>query len=244
MIPVKSFFAELKRRKVHRVAIAYAVAAWLLIQIATQVFPFFEIPNWAVRLIVLVLVLGFPIALTLSWIFDLTPQGIRRTEESDRSLAALPVGPAAIRNIPEKSIAVLPLENLSDDKENEYFAAGVHDDVLSSLAKVADLKVISRTSVQQFKSGVRNLREIGLALGVAHILEGTARRAGNRIRVNAQLIDARSDAHLWGETFDREITDLFALQSELAERITQALRANLSAREKTNLQTQDRKSVV
>ena len=241
---MKSFFAELKRRKVHRVAIAYAVAAWLLIQIATQVFPFFEIPNWAVRLIVLVLVLGFPIALTLSWIFDLTPQGIRRTEDSDRSLAALPVGPAAIRNIPEKSIAVLPFENLSDDRENEYFAAGVHNDILSNLAKVADLKVISRTSVQQFKSGTRNLREIGLALGVAHILEGTARRAGNRIRVNAQLIDARSDAQLWGETFDREITDLFALQSELAQRISQELRANLSAREKTNLQTHPTRDIL
>ena len=241
---MKSFFAELKRRKVHRVAIAYAVAAWLLIQIATQVFPFFEIPNWTVRLVVLLLVLGFPIALTLSWIFDLTPQGIRRTEESDRSLAALPVGPAAIRNIPEKSIAVLPFENLSDDKENEYFAAGVHNDILSNLAKVADLKVISRTSVQQFKSGTRNLREIGLALGVAHILEGTARRAGNRIRVNAQLIDARSDAQLWGETFDREITDLFALQSELAQRISQELRANLSAREKTNLQTHPTRDIL
>jgi len=241
---VKSFFAELKRRKVHRVAIAYAIAAWLLIQIATQVFPFFEIPNWAVRLVVLLLVLGFPIALTLSWIFDLTPQGIRRTEESDRSLAALPVGPVAIRNIPEKSIAVLPFENLSDDKENEYFAAGVHNDILSNLAKVADLKVISRTSVQQFKSGTRNLREIGLALGVAHILEGTARRAGNRVRVNAQLIDARSDAQLWGETFDREITDLFALQSELAQRISQELRANLSAREKTNLQTHPTRDIL
>jgi len=241
---VKSFFAELKRRKVHRVALAYAVAAWLLIQVATQVFPFFEIPNWAVRLVVLLLVLGFPIALILSWIFDLTPQGIRRTEESDRSLAALPVGPAAIRNIPEKSIAVLPFENLSDDKENEYFAAGVHNDILSNLAKVADLKVISRTSVQQFKSGTRNLREIGLALGVAHILEGTARRAGNRIRVNAQLIDARSDAQLWGETFDREITDLFALQSELAQRISQELRANLSAREKTNLQTHPTRDIL
>ena len=241
---MKSFFAELKRRKVHRVAIAYAVAAWLLIQVATQVFPFFEIPNWAVRLVVLLLVLGFPIALILSWIFDLTPQGIRRTEESDRSLAALPVGPAAIRNIPEKSIAVLPFENLSDDKENEYFAAGVHNDILSNLAKVADLKVISRTSVQQFKSGTRNLREIGLALGVAHILEGTARRAGNRIRVNAQLIDARSDAQLWGETFDREITDLFELQSELAQRISQELRANLSAREKTNLQTHPTRDIL
>jgi len=241
---VKSFFAELKRRKVHRVAIAYAVAAWLLIQVATQVFPFFEIPNWAVRLVVLLLVLGFPIALILSWIFDLTPQGIRRTEERNGSLAPPPLGPAAARNIPEKSIAVLPFENLSDDKENEYFAAGVHNDILSNLAKVADLKVISRTSVQQFKSGTRNLREIGLALGVAHILEGTARRAGNRIRVNAQLIDARSDAQLWGETFDREITDLFALQSELAQRISQELRANLSAREKTNLQTHPTRDIL
>jgi TolB-like protein len=242
---VKSFFAELKRRKVHRVAIAYAVAGWLLIQIATQVFPFFEIPNWAVRLVVIILVLGFPIALILSWIFDLTPQGIRRTDEADRALAP-PTGinPGLTRDIPEKSIAVLPFENLSDDKENEYFAAGVHDDVLSSLAKVADLKVISRTSVQQFKSSARNLREIGRALGVAHILEGTARRAGNRIRVNAQLIDARSDDHLWGETFDREITDLFALQSELAERITQALQANLSAREKTNLQTHPTQDIL
>src|SRR5438270_5550228 len=244
MIPVKSFLAELKRRKVHRVAIAYAVAGWLLIQIATQVFPFFEIPNWAVRLVVIVLVLGFPVALILSWIFDLTPQGIRRTEESDKGLAAPEIVSTATRNIPEKSIAVLPFKNLSDDKENDYFAAGVHDDVLSNLAKVADLKVISRTSVKQFKSGARNLREIGLALGVAHILEGTARRAGNRIRVNAQLIDARSDAHLWGETFDREITDLFALQSELAERITQALRANLSAREKTNLQTHPTRDIL
>jgi TolB-like protein len=241
---VKSFFVELKRRKVYRVAIAYAVASWLLIQIATQVFPFFEIPNWAVRLVVIVLVLGFPIALILSWIFDLTPQGIRRTDDSDRSSAPLQTAPGATRNIPEKSIAVLPFENLSDNKENDYFAAGVHDDILSSLAKVADLKVISRTSVQQFKSGARNLREIGLALGVAHILEGTARRVGNRIRVNAQLIDARSDAHLWGETFDREITDLFALQSELAERITQALRANLSAREKTNLQTHPTRDIL
>src|SRR2546423_12320313 len=242
---VKSFFAELKRRKVHGVAIAYAVGGWLLIQIATQVFPFFEIPNWAVRLVVIVLVLGFPIALILSWVFDLTPQGIRRTDEADRSLVP-PTGisPATTRNIPEKSIAVLPFENLSDNKENEYFAAGVHNDILSNLAKVADLKVISRTSVQQFKSGTRNLREIGLALGVAHILEGTARRAGNRIRVNAQLIDARSDAQLWGETFDREITDLFALQSELAQRISQELRANLSAREKTNLQTHPTRDIL
>lgn len=233
---VKTFFLELKRRKVYRVAAAYAVAGWLIVQIATQVFPVFEVPNWTVRLIVIALILGFPIALILSWIFDITPQGIRRTDESERA-AGLDVSGVVTSPVPEKSIAVLPFENLSDNKENEYFAAGVHDDILSSLAKISDLKVISRTSVQQFKSGARNLREIGRALGVAHVLEGTARRAGNRVRVNAQLIDARTDTHLWGETFDREITDLFTLQCELAERITEALQANLSAREKTNLQT-------
>src|SRR5207249_5742097 len=129
--------------------------------------------------------------------------------------------------VPEKSIAVLPFENLSDDRENAFFTDGVHDDILSTLARIADLKVISRTSVQQYKTGARNLREIGEALGVAHILEGTVRRSGNRVRVNAQLINAQTDAHLWGDTFDRELTDLFAIQSELAERITIALRANL-----------------
>ena len=138
--------------------------------------------------------------------------------------------------MPEKSIAVLPFENLSDDRENTFFADGVHDDILSSLAKIADLKVISRTSVQQYRTGARNLREIGEALGVAHVLEGTVRRAGNRVRVNAQLINARTDAHIWAETFDRELTDLFAIQTELAERIVKALQANLSPREMAGLQ--------
>jgi serine/threonine-protein kinase len=138
---------------------------------------------------------------------------------------------------------VLPFENLSDDRENTFFADGVHDDILSSLARIADLKVISRTSVQQYRSGGRNLREIGEALGVAHILEGTVRRAGNRVRVNAQLINAQTDAHIWAETFDRELTDLFAIQSELAERIVRALRANLSPEEKAGLQGQPTKSL-
>jgi TolB-like protein len=224
-----SFFAELKRRKVYRVAIAYAVVAWLLIQIATQVFPFFEIPNWAVRLVVILLVLGFPVALILSWAFDLTPKGIVRTED------AVPK-PTFAETVPQKSIAVLPFENLSDDQQNTYFADGIQDDILSSLAKVADLKVISRTSVRQYRGGARNLREIGAALGVAHILEGSVRRIGNRVRVNAELINARTDAHVWVDSFDREMTDLFALQSELAENIANALRANLSAREKASIQ--------
>jgi TolB-like protein/Flp pilus assembly protein TadD len=225
----RNFFFELKRRKVYRVAIAYIVAAWVLAQVATQIGPFLEIPNWGIRLILLALALGFPIALILSWAFDLTPQGIIRTDD------AAPAVPRALP-VPDKSIAVLPFENLSDDEANTYFADGIQDDILSSLAKVADLKVISRTSVRQYRGGSRNLREIGAALGVAHVLEGTVRRAGKRVRVNAQLIDARTDAHVWADTFDREITDLFTLQSELAERIATALRANLSAREKASLQ--------
>ena len=222
---LKRFFVELKRRKVYRVAVAYVVVAWVLVQVATQVFPFFEVPNWTVRLVILGLVLGFPITVVLAWAYDITPSGIKRTED---------LAPAAAA--PEKSIAVLPFENLSDDRENTFFADGVHDDILSSLARIADLKVISRTSVQQYRTGTRNLREIGEALGVAHVLEGTVRRAGNRVRVNAQLINARTDAHIWAETFDRELTDLFAIQTELAERIVKALQANLSPREMAGLQ--------
>ncbi|MFN2622411.1 MAG: FlgO family outer membrane protein [Chthoniobacterales bacterium] len=229
----RKFFSELKRRKVYRVAAAYAVLAWLLIQIATQVLPFFEIPTWGVRLVIVALVLGFPVALFLSWAFDLTRAGIVRTEDLQETKAparALKLPP------PEKSIAVLPFENLSDDQQNLYFADGIQDDILSNLAKVADLKVISRTSVRQYRTGTRNVREIGEALGVAYVMEGTVRRESNRVRINAQLIDARTDLHVWNDTFDREITDLFALQTELARRIAFALRANLSPQEKARLQ--------
>ncbi|MFL6536779.1 MAG: hypothetical protein ACJ8JD_01205 [Chthoniobacterales bacterium] len=228
------FIGELKRRKVYRVAVAYAVVGWLLVQVATQVFPFLDIPNWAVRLVIAVTVLGFPLALVVSWVFDLTPHGLERTAEAEPSPEKAQAVPRA--SIPEKSIAVLPFENLSDDRENSFFADGIHDDILTALAKIADLKVISRTSVQQYKDRTRNLREIGDALGVAHVLEGTVRRAGNRVRVNVQLLNARSDVHLWGDSFDREMTDLFAIQSELAEKISSALRANLSPREKARLQ--------
>ncbi|HEX4667935.1 MAG TPA: FlgO family outer membrane protein, partial [Chthoniobacterales bacterium] len=227
---VKQFFVELQRRKVYRVAVGYIVVAWVLVQVATQVFPFFEVPNWTVRLIILGLCLGFPIAVILAWAYDITPTGIKRTDD------VAPASSVPAPAVPEKSIAVLPFENLSDDRENAFFADGVHDDILSSLARIADLKVISRTSVQQYRTGARNLREIGEALGVAHVVEGTVRRSGNRVRVNAQLINARTDAHIWAETFDRELTDLFAIQTELAERIAGALEANLSPREMAGLQ--------
>lgn len=232
---LNTFFAELKRRKVYRLVVGYAVVAWLLIQIATQVFPFFDIPAWGVRLVIMLLGLGFPIALVLSWAFDLTPEGVTRTDELPPAPIAAPNETKPPASIPDKSIAVLPFENLSDDQENEYFADGIQDDVLANLAKLAELKVISRTSVRQYRTGMRNLREIGEALGVAHILEGTVRRAGDRVRVNVQLINARTDAHVWADTFDRQLIDLFALQSELAEKITVALQANLSPREKASL---------
>lgn len=230
---LKNFLAELKRRKVYRVAIGYTVVGWLLIQVATQVFPFLDIPDWAIRLVVLVLVLAFPLALVLAWAFDITPSGLKRTEDLDAEKSS-----SVLREhepIPAKSIAVLPFENLSENQENAYFADGIQDDILANLARIAELKVISRTSVRQYKTGMRNLREIGQELGVAHILEGTVRRVGQRVRVNVQLINASTDAHLWADSFDRELLDLFSLQSELAERITAALRTNLSVQEQAGL---------
>ena len=264
---LRKFFAELKRRNVYKVAIAYGVVAWLLMQVASQIFPFFEIPNWAVRLVVLLLVIGFPVALILAWAFELTPEGIKRTEDLDRSRSVAPktgrkldfliIGvllaviaifayqrfappkkiPSIAAELPEKSIAVLPFENLSRDPDNAFFTDGVQDEILTDLAKIADLKVISRTSVMQYKSGIaRNLREIGQQLGVAHLLEGSVQRATNRVRVNAQLIDARTDAHLWGQTYDRDLADVFAIQSEVAKAIADQLQAKLSPNEKAAIE--------
>jgi len=171
------------------VAIAYAIVAWLLIQVATQVFPFFEMPNWGVRLIVLFIVIGFPIALVIAWAFELTPEGIKRTEVAETAQsAAVNVGGQSGSIIPEKSIAVLPFQNLSKDEENAFFADGVQDEILANLSKVADLKVISRTSVMQYKNtATRNLPEIAQALKVAHVLEGSVQRSVNRVRVSAPV---------------------------------------------------------
>ena len=209
---MNNFFTELKRRNVYKVAVAYAVVAWLLIQIATQIFPFFEIPNWAVRLVVLLLIIGFPVALVLAWAFEITPEGIKRTEDVDHSqptthrtgrtldfliIAVLLVIIAvfayqrfglsqktsvSVSAIPEKSIAVLPFENRSRDPDNAYFADGIQDEILTRLSKIADLKVISRTSTQHYKSAPENLPEIARQLGVAHILEGSVQKSGDAVR--------------------------------------------------------------
>ncbi len=263
----RNLFAELKRRNVYKVAIAYAVVAWLLIQIATQVFPFFEIPNWAVRLIVLLLILGFPVALILSWAFEITPEGIKRESEIDhatsiarktgRKLVGLTVAlaviaaamlaiqllrpkgtatsvstaPGLLAAIPDKSIAVLPFENRSRDPDNAYFADGIQDEILTRLAKIADLKVISRTSTQHYKSAPENLPEIARQLGVAHIVEGSVQKSGDSVRVNVQLIKAANDSHLWADTFDRKLTDIFSVETEVAKAIADQLRAKLTGHE-------------
>src|SRR6266403_712289 len=262
----KKFFGELKRRNVYRAAVAYGVVAWFLTQLATQVFPFFEIPNSAIRFVVIALAVGFPIAMSLSWLYEFTPEGIVRSEDLDPvkarsarratgrildfviigvlllAIAMLiyerrPFGRSAGEAAPEKSIAVLPLENLSEEKENAFFAAGVQDELLSNLAKIKDLKVISRTSVMQYKSGItRNLKEIAQQLGVSNVVEGSVRRSGNRIRVSVQLIDAQTDRHIWVQKYDRTLADSITLQEELATEIAGALGATFSPQEKARVE--------
>ena len=213
--------------------------AWLLMQVASQIFPFFEIPSWAVRLVVLLLILGFPIALVLAWAFDLTPEGLKRTEWADRE-PARPSRNKAWRQtesvkVPAKSIAVMPFENRSEDKANAYFADGIQDEILTLLSKIADLKVISRTSTQQYQSRPRNLREIAKQLGVATILEGSVQKVADQVRVNVQLVNAQTDSHLWAETYDRKLTDIFSVESEIAKGIAESLQAKLTGREEQAL---------
>ncbi len=253
---MSGFFEEVQRRKVYRVAAAYIIAAGFIIQIGSAVFPAWELPNWTFRLVVVLLLIGFPIALILAWAYDVTPQGIRATPTISapgahrrRNLIMLiatgvVVSAAAgffllprvsARKI-DKSIAVLPFQNLSDEKENAYFADGMQDDILTNLSKIRDLKVISRMSVMSYRgNGTRNAREIGKALGVATLLEGSVRRIGNRVRVNVQLINADNDEHIWAEDYDRDLTDVFAIQTDLAQKIASALQAKLSPNEKARL---------
>jgi TolB-like protein/Flp pilus assembly protein TadD len=252
------FFEELKRRKVYRVALAYVVGSWALAQGLAQVLPVFEIPNSAIRGVIALLLVGFPVALVLAWMFDITRAGIQRTPAVEpnsqsksrrrRNVILLAVGgatisiaaglfllPRAVAHKVDKSIAVLPFENLSDDQDNAYFADGIQDDVLTNLSKIGDLKVISRTSVMQYRGRPTNVRDIGKMLGVSNILEGSVRRSGNRVRINVQLIDASTDEHLWANDYDRDVTDVFAIQSDLAREIANALQAKLSPSEKSQM---------
>src|SRR5438132_1414072 len=248
---MSGFFEEVKRRKVYRVAAAYVIAGGGIIQLASAAFPAWELPNWTLRLVIVTLLIGFPIALILAWAFDVTAQGIKTTPTAlpgthrrrnviilvatgviVSAVAGFFLLPRASAHKIDKSIAVLPFENLSDDKENAYFADAIQDDVLTNLSKIGDLKVISRTSVMPYRGKASNLREIGKTLGVGNILEGSVRSIGNRVRVNVQLINAENDEHIWAEDYDRELTDVFAIQTDLAQKIVGELQAKLSPTEK------------
>src|SRR6266566_8543315 len=263
----RNFLAELKRRNVYKVGIAYIVAGWALSQGIAQVFPVFDIANWIIRLIVLLIILGLPIALVLAWTFELTPQGIKRTETADAmpetarqkkhtwiyvvviaglfSIGLFFLGRYSVKNatprqieaatVSQKSIAVLPFDNLSRDPDNAYFCEGIQDEILTRLAKVADLKVISRTSTQHFKSAPEDLRDIAKKLGVMNILEGSVQKANDQVRVNVQLINALTDAHLWADTYDRKLTDIFAVESDIAKTIAETLQAKITGSEKNSI---------
>ena len=251
-----NFFAELKRRNVYKVAVAYAVVGWLVIQVATQVFPFFEIPNWAVRLVVLAIVVGFPIALVMAWAFELTPEGLKRTAEADQAIqpqakshgwiyivvigAALSIGlfflgrysartgtAQSSIQISGKSIAVLPLLNESGDPKDEYFSDGLSEELIAALAQIRELKVIGRSSSFRFKERKEEPKAIGEKLGVATLLEGTVRKQGDRVRIVAELVNAADGIELWTRTFDRELKDIFAVQQEIAKAVASALKVEL-----------------
>jgi adenylate cyclase len=252
----KKFFAELKRRNVYKVAIAYGAVAWLLTEVATQVFPFFEIPNWVVRLVVLVIIAGFPIAVVIAWAFELTPEGLKRTEIAD---AKYPLGRSPKRawiyiviiagaisvgifflgrytspkqreanELPGKSIGVLPFVDLSQAKDQEYFCDGISEEILDALAKVEGLRVVARTSSFSFKGKNADVAQIAQKLNVENVLEGSLRREGNRIRITAQLINARNGFHIWSETFERELQGVFAVQDEITRSIVDALKIKLA----------------
>ncbi len=266
---IENFFAELKRRNVYKVAVAYAVVAWLLIQAASIFLPAFDAPLWVMKIFIIVIIFGFPVALIFSWAFEITPEGIKLESEIEpnksiarrtgRKIVAVTIALAVVAAglfvyqlvrtrstiapqqseattvAPNKSIAVLPFDNLSRDPDNAYFCEGVQDEILTRLAKVADLKVISRTSTQHFKSTPDNLPQIARQLGVAHILEGSVQKANDQVRVNVQLINALTDAHLWADTFDRKLTDIFAVESEIAKTIAETLQAKLTGSEKASI---------
>ena len=273
-----SLIAELKRRNVFRVGVAYGIVAWLLIEITATTFPILKLPDWSVTLVTVLVLIGFPLALIVAWAFELTPEGIKRESAVDpdesvthltgRKLDFAIIGllalalifvvvdnyvleadpeqaevvaeqiPAAESTPREKSIAVLLFDNLSEDAANQPFTNGIHDDILTQISKIRDLKVIARTSMERLDPTL-SIPEIGTKLGVATVLEGGVQRAGDRIRINVQLIDCKTEAHLWAETYDRELTaaNIFSIQSEIAKTVADALRATLSPEEQDRLAT-------
>jgi TolB-like protein len=258
-----NFFSELKRRNVYKVAVAYAVVGWLVIQVTATIVPALHLPDGLTTAVVVLTLVGFPITLVISWAFEMTPEGMKRTENvspdevipqwSKKKFAALIIGIAVIAasllaiqllrssrstitaTADSKSIAVLPFENLSSDKENAYFADGIQDEILTRLSKIAALRVISRTSTQKYKSAPDNLREIGKQLGVSNLLEGSVQKSGNAVHVSVQLIRVATDEHLWAESYNRKLDDIFGVEGEVATAIADALQAKLSGGEQQAL---------
>jgi TolB-like protein len=261
------FVDELRRRNVFRVAALYAGLGWLAVEISATVLPTFDAPQWILRVLIVVVVLGFPLAMALAWAFQLTPEGLQRDEDVDRSappahpqrrqlgvvVAVVLIAAAASFSLGrfgwgagavgradnEPSVAVLPFENISGDVANEPFTVGIHDDLLTHLSKIRSLKTISRTSVLQYRDTTKTIPQIAQELGVKAILEGGVQRAGNRVRINAQLIDAETDEHLWSESYDRRLSavNIFAIQSEIATAIARALQATLTSDEQRRIDT-------
>jgi TolB-like protein/Flp pilus assembly protein TadD len=268
-----TFLTELKRRKVYRVAVAYAIVAWLLIQAASILFPTFEAPLWVMKVFVTAVILGFPVALILAWAFEMTPEGIKREEDvapresttrkAGRKWTAIIVVAAvlaaallafqfartrrwATAELPkqtapsttvDKSLAVLPFENLSSDKENAFFAQGIQDEIITALSRISGLRVISRASTAQYNTTPANLPEIARQLRVSNVLEGSVQKVGDRVHINVQLIQADNDAHLWAQSYDRQLTDIFGVEGEVAKSIAESLRATLSPQEKARVET-------
>ena len=249
---MSGFFQELQRRKVYRVAAAYIVAAGFLIQMASAAFPAWELPNWSLRLVIALLLIGFPIALILAWAYDITAQGIQitptRGAHRRRNLILLVATgvivsasagffllPRDVWHKVDKSVAILPFQNLSSDPQNAYFADGIQAEVLTRLAKIADLKVISRASTRQYQSEPGNLAEIAKQLGVANILEGTVQKAADQVRVNVHLVNVQTGSQLWAETYDRKLSDIFVVETEIAKGIAESLQAKLTGREEQAL---------
>jgi TolB-like protein/Flp pilus assembly protein TadD len=266
-VKLRQFTHEVSRRKVVRAAIFYAVVAWVLIQLADVIFPALALPDWTVRLFVILVILGFPLALVLAWFFDLTPEGVTRTEPeegdatSGTGTAAPPppatgttppaltpgTGPAAAPVIgaapSEKSIAVLPFVDMSETGDSEYFSDGVTEEILNALTRVRHLHVASRTSAFAFKGKDMDIRTMAEQLNVATILEGSVRKSGNRLRITAQLINAADGYHLWSETYDRELEDVFQVQDEIARSIVEALKVQLDVRATPKLVPQATRSM-
>src|SRR5437764_1542425 len=269
-----TFLTELKRRKVYRVAVAYAIVAWLLIQAASILFPTFEAPTWVMKVFVTAAILGFPVALILAWAFEMTPGGIKREEEvADREPKSRKAGrkwtaiivtaavvaaalialqftrtrKAATAELPkqiaptaastDKSVAVLPFENLSSDNENAFFAQGIQDEIITTQSRIGGLRVISRTSTARYSSAPENLPEIARQLRVTNVLEGSVQKASDRVHINVQLIRAEDDAHLWAQSYDRQLTDIFGVEAEVAKSIADSLQATLSPQEKERVET-------